>query len=200
VFTNAELIDETRNPYPDTLFERLHFSARKQRSVRTGRALDVLLRQTLVCGATMAFRANFNSLLLPFPSDGPLIHDGWIALLISAVAEIDFIDRSLLQYRQHSGQQMGMPRTTTLQTIRTSPKVDRTCYLAGQSTHRGIRAFDQVRPAATEQAVARKPLHLQKGVHRRFRHPRWRSVGKEVLNLHYHRFSNGWFSAADLLA
>jgi len=34
---------------------------------------------------------------LPISGDGPLIHDGWIVLLIAAVGEIDFINRPLVK-------------------------------------------------------------------------------------------------------
>src|SRR5918997_119590 len=90
VFTDAELVDE-----------RLR--------VRRGRALDVLLPGWSVTGATMAFRADFRDLVLDIPEDLALIHDGWIALMVAAVSEIDYIAEPLIQYRQHPRQQVGAP-------------------------------------------------------------------------------------------
>lgn len=104
VFSNAELVDESLRPLDETLFDRLHFNRRKQKLVKSGRALDVQLRENVVCGCTVAFRANLKELVLPISADGSLVHDGWIVLLIAAVGEIDFINRPLLKYRQHSAQ------------------------------------------------------------------------------------------------
>ena len=108
VFSNAEVVDETLKPFPETLFDRLQFNGRNQRLVKSGRALDMQLRVNRVCGFTVAFRANFKELVLPISGNGPLIHDGWIVLLIAAAGEIDFINRPLVKYRQHSGQQCGL--------------------------------------------------------------------------------------------
>jgi hypothetical protein len=36
-----------------------------------------------------------------------MIHDAWIALMISAVARVAFIDEPLMLYRQHAAQQVG---------------------------------------------------------------------------------------------
>ena len=124
VFSNAELVDETLKPFADTLFDRLGFNGQKQRLVKGGRALEVQLRENLVCGCTMAFRANLKELVLPISSDGPLVHDGWIVLLIAAVGEIDFINRPLQKYRQHSAQQSRMSETGTWQEIMTASKID----------------------------------------------------------------------------
>src|SRR5437764_787659 len=55
VFSNAELVDETLRLFDETLFDRLHFNGRKQRLVKSGRALNVQLRENLVCGCTLAF-------------------------------------------------------------------------------------------------------------------------------------------------
>lgn len=127
VFSNAELVDETLRLDEETLFERLHFDGRKQRLVKTGRALDVQLHENLVCGCTVAFRANLKELVLPISGEGPLVHDGWIVLLIAAVGEIDFINRPLLKYRQHSAQQCRVSKTSTWHEIMTSSEIDRAC-------------------------------------------------------------------------
>ena len=127
VFSNAELVDETLTLFAETLFDLLHFNGEKQRLVKSGRALDVQLRENLVCGCTMAFRANLKDLVLPISADGPLVHDGWIVLLIAAVGEIDFINRPLLKYRQHSAQQSRLAKTSSWYEIMTSSKIDRAC-------------------------------------------------------------------------
>lgn len=204
VFSNAELVDETLRLYEETLFDRLHFNGRKQRLVKSGRALDVQLRENLVLGATVAFRANLKELVLPISGDGPLIHDGWIVLLIAAAGEIDFINRPLMKYRQHSAQQCGVGKTSTWHEIMTSSKIDRACY--ARQANQINKAFERL--AAYGLSQDRERLLREKIVflHKRARLPvpkfqRWRSVGKEVVNRRYQRFSKGWVSVAkDLLA
>jgi glycosyltransferase involved in cell wall biosynthesis len=127
VFSNAELLDETHEVFHKTLFELLNFDGQKQTLIKSGRALDLQLSENLVCGCTVAFRANLKSLLLPISGDGPLVHDGWIMLLVAAAGEIDFINRPLMKYRQHSDQQSRMSKTSTWHEIMTSSEIDRAC-------------------------------------------------------------------------
>ena len=127
VFSNAEIVDETLRFLDQTLFDWVHFDGQKQELVRSGGALDLQLRENLVCGCTVAFRANLKELVLPIPGDGPLVHDGWIVLLIAAVGEIDFISRPLLKYRQHAAQQCRVGRTSTWHDLMTSSEIDSAC-------------------------------------------------------------------------
>jgi len=70
-----------------------------------------------VTGAAMAFRSRFHDLVLPLREPGGgrygwpewgLIHDGWIALMIAATAEVVPVAEPLIKYRQHAGQQLGI--------------------------------------------------------------------------------------------
>lgn len=109
VFSDAELVGEDLQPLGCCMWEKNGFDERQQSLIKGGRALDVLLPGWTVTGATIAFRASFRELLLPIPTHLPMIHDGWIAVMISAVAEISFISEPLIKYRQHAGQQIGAP-------------------------------------------------------------------------------------------
>lgn len=205
VFSNAELVDANLKRHAESLFERLGFNDRKQRLVKAGKALDVLLKETLVCGATMAFRSEYKELVLPIPAEGPLIHDGWIVLLISAIARIDFISRPLMKYRQHSAQQMGAPPAPPLRdSVARAVKVDPKFYLrqAQQLAEALECLLAYGLDARQEKSLREKILHLHERAAMPSQHlKRLRSVSREIGNLHYHRFSNGWFSAAkDLLA
>jgi glycosyltransferase involved in cell wall biosynthesis len=142
VFSNAELVDESLRRFDETLFDLVDFNDRKQRLVKSGRALDVQLRENLVCGCTVAFRANLKELILPISGEGPLVHDGWIMLLIAAVGEIDFINRPLMKYRQHPAQQCRVVETSTWHDIMTSPHVDRACCV--RQAHQIDEAFERL--------------------------------------------------------
>lgn len=160
VFSNAELVDETLRLFDKTLFDWVHFDDQKQRLVKSGRALDVQLRENLVCGCTVAFRANLKELVLPISGDGPLIHDGWIMLLIAAVGEIDFINRPLLKYRQHSAQQSRVGKTW--HEIMTSPDIDRACCV--RQANQINEAFERLAAYGlsqdNESLLREKILHL----------------------------------------
>ncbi|MDT7602105.1 MAG: hypothetical protein QOF61_102 [Acidobacteriota bacterium] len=110
VFTDAEVVDEDLRPTDGSLWDIVGFGDAQQRLVRCGRALDVLLPGWTVTGATMAFRAKFKGIVLDIPDDLPIIHDGWIAAVVAAVADVEFIAEPLVKYRQHPRQQIGAPR------------------------------------------------------------------------------------------
>jgi glycosyltransferase involved in cell wall biosynthesis len=107
VFSDADMVDEHLRPLGHRLWQ-FTFSKKKRRLVRQGRTLEALIQRNFVTGATMAFRSDFNEMILPIPTDTVLIHDGWIALVIAALAEISFISRPLIMYRQHRNQHTGV--------------------------------------------------------------------------------------------
>lgn len=109
IFTDASLIDESGQLYRTKLWHTLQFDQRLQEVIKSPAAFEVLCQRQLVTGATMAFRASFKDLVLPIPRDIPLIHDGWIALMISLAGRLEPLDQTLIMYRQHEAQQMGAP-------------------------------------------------------------------------------------------
>ena len=77
--------------------------------IHEGKAFEVLLPAWWVTGATMAFRSEYKPLILPIPMDLAMIHDGWISLMIAAIATVKAIPETLISYRQHQQQQLGAP-------------------------------------------------------------------------------------------
>ena len=182
VFSDAELVDETLRPFDETLFDRVHFDGRKQSLVRSGRALDVQLRENLVCGCTVAFRANLKELVLPISGGGPLVHDGWIVLLIAAVGEIDFINRPLLKYRQHPAQQCRVTKTRSWHETMTSSNIDRACRV--RQADQLNEAFERLAAYGLSQDKERLLRETIVHLHERARLPvpkfqRRRSVGRK---------------------
>lgn len=108
VFSNAELVDENLESLGVDLWQ-VSFTPEEKRKSLDGKFFEVLLRRNVVTGATAAFRRDLRECFAPIPTNIPyVIHDGWIALVISAVAEIRFIEKPLIKYRQHPGQQLGI--------------------------------------------------------------------------------------------
>jgi len=107
VFCNGEVVDAELTPLGHDLWEALAFTPGEQAGVRAGREVAVLLKHVVAAGTTMAFRARFRELLLPFPTLRSA-HDAWIAFLIAAVAELRILDEKLILYRVHDENQIGI--------------------------------------------------------------------------------------------
>jgi hypothetical protein len=202
VFSDAELADETLRPLNRRLWTVVGGRHARRALARPERALGLLLPGWTVAGATLAFRARFRPLVLPIPTDLAMIHDGWIALVVSSVARVRFIDEPLMWYRQHAGQQVGAraPRiadpsvaaalrraTSYGETLRTIAELRR--RLDGQSP--GMPAS---RAGLELERLAR---HLEI---RRTLPASWLArlavVSRELVALRYHRYGRGLNSAA----
>ena len=205
VFTEAELVDERLRPTGRRLWELVGFGPREQRMVRRGRAADLLLPGWHVTGATMAFRARFRELVLEIPDDLPVIHDGWIALLVASVAEVDFVAEPLIRYRQHAAQQVGAkekpgPRGGVAGAARRANSygdliriAERACERLSERGGEGARGAMRGLDARLRHLRARAGLPAGKLA-------RVPPVLKELLALRYHQYSNGARSALkDLL-
>jgi hypothetical protein len=108
VFTNAEVVDQNLRPVGAKLWD-VTFPKAMRKDARENGLFDVMLWQNVVTGATMAFRADLRENFLPIPDDIPnIIHDGWIALIASAISVVEFVDEPLIDYRQHESQQLGL--------------------------------------------------------------------------------------------
>ena len=105
VFTDAEVVGDELRPHGYCLWHAIHFGPSMQRQMHDGRAFEALLRTWIVTGTTMMFRARYRTFLLPIPDSW--IHDGWIALIISAFAGVEPLDERTVKYRQHANQQIG---------------------------------------------------------------------------------------------
>jgi glycosyltransferase involved in cell wall biosynthesis len=104
LFADADLVDENLNPLGYRLWDSAYFNCKLRRQFDAGNAFEALLAHNVVTGATMAFRSRYRRLVLPIPS--LWIHDGWIAILIAAVANMICANHPLIQYRQHAAQQL----------------------------------------------------------------------------------------------
>ncbi|HET6807303.1 MAG TPA: glycosyltransferase family 2 protein [Frateuria sp.] len=106
LFSNARLVDAGGSPLRHTLFEALELSEDERTAVHQGRAFEVLLRRSMVTGATAAFRRQLVELALPV--GGGWIHDEWLAVVAAAAGRVGMIEENLIDYRQHGGNQIGM--------------------------------------------------------------------------------------------
>jgi glycosyltransferase involved in cell wall biosynthesis len=116
VFSDAKLIDEDGKFTGQGLWESFAFHDSVFEQFRSGVQVAVLLRRSLVTGATMAFRSRLKSFILPFSPY--FVHDSWIAAVASCVGEYGFpISERLIRYRQHRAQQIGARRKSILERV-----------------------------------------------------------------------------------
>jgi len=205
VFSDAELVDENLKPLDRGMWDAVGFDAHKRKLVGTGRALEVLITGWTVTGATMAFRSEFVKLSLPVPEGIAMIHDGWIALTIAAVADVVIIEEPLIKYRQHGKQQIGAPKR--VQTATDQPRGMEALRRRNSSAdlHKILAALEERLVAQgsvydTRNAlsfVANYSFHLNVRANlpqRRLN--RLPGILRELLTLRYHEYANGFKSAA----
>ena len=121
IFSNGNIVNEDLSPLGYTLWDKYYFGKRRKRMFSNGKALQVLLKNNVVTGATMAFRSSLRDKLLPL---SPLwVHDSWIALLSSIISDIKFIDKELIEYRQHEDQQIGGIKNNMIEQMAISKSV-----------------------------------------------------------------------------
>jgi Glycosyl transferase family 2 len=206
VFSDAELVDAALRPLGRRLSKVVGSDRAWRKLQKREQALRLLLPGWLVAGATMAFRTEFRSLALPIPADIAMIHDGWLALMIAAVARVCFIAEPLMCYRQHAAQQIGA-RVKEEQPVSMLGAARRFVYYGDMlkivktaSARLQLKGGDEAAPALRELEII--GTHLQmRGQLPAGRLRRLPLVLRELLNLHYHRYGKGMLSAAkDILS
>ena len=208
VFSDAAIVDESLKPLNRRMWDEVGFDAHKRKLVRTGRALEVLITGWTVTGATMAFRSRFMKLSLPVPDGIAMIHDGWIALTIAAVADVVAVDEPLIQYRQHAQQQIGAPvpkgtaaEPRTMQAIETAFRRRN----SNADLHKILETLEARLLAQASEFDTRKALSFvadyASHLNVRANLPQRRlnrvpSILRELFSRRYHEYANGFKSAA----
>lgn len=105
VHSDARLVDGSGSTLGETLFQALGVSAVSLAAIHEGRAFEMLLRRNLVTGATSAFRRELAAIALPVPEGW--IHDEWLAIVAAARNGLDVVEATLIDYRQHGGNEIG---------------------------------------------------------------------------------------------
>jgi len=110
VSTDARLVGATGAPIGDSLFGALRVSSWELAAVNGPTPLDALIRRNLITGATTVFRRELLDSALPIPEGW--IHDEWLGSIAASVGRVHVDRRRLIDYRQHSTNQIGVSRPT----------------------------------------------------------------------------------------
>jgi glycosyltransferase involved in cell wall biosynthesis len=201
-FSDAEICDEACEKLGYRLWESVGLAGRLRRKLESGRAFEVILRQNVVTGTTMAFAAELRELVLPI--DPLWVHDGWIGLLAAAVGRVSAIPRPLVRYRQHTSQAIGALRRSFYQQYLNAKKMDGPWFGRQADMYQAAATRLDNPPGGSFTPSARNKKLLNEKV-RHFRrrsefHGRGLSrflpsVG-EFVTFRYRRYSLGWKSFA----
>jgi len=219
VFCDAEVVDDSLQPLGPNLSVSTGLTLERREIIKRGNLFSILLKGNIVAGPTMAFRARYNKVITPIPSDIPgMFQDGWISIVLSMTSKCVFLNEPLVKYRQHAEQQIGAdPRGYVESTIKLSRK---NAMERMEKRHKTKKEYVESikRHAITKIDI---PGHILNSMnaeidyHREFaRHYQLRGavlsdkrilrlwlVLKELLSGRYHRCSNGLRTAArDLVA
>ena len=206
IFSNALVVDEKLNPLDFTLWDQFSFKETVRKRFEQGHQnqVEILIHHNVVTGATMAFRKNIKDLILPLPEER--VHDEWIALLASAGgARGIFVDESLIKYRLHDKQLIGIgissdKKLNLIEQFKRAYNNSKSEFYKKQA-ERLIYISDQLNltnkvTKETNKLLEERIAHLQarQWLHGHSRWKRPNRVFTELKNGNYHRFSNGWKS------
>ena len=198
VFSNARLVGPEGDALGTLLWDTVGFDEACQSRFAAGNQVEVMLRRSVVTGATMGFRRTLLPLVAPFCE--LWVHDGWIALLSSASRSKGvFLREALISYRQHQAQQIGA-KTATLR-----GNVGKLGAGAGGMLERERSRFEAVRARLLEHGLHDSPeitLLTDKITHLSSRLEmagagtlvKAGAVIREALTGRYQRYSNSWQS------
>jgi glycosyltransferase involved in cell wall biosynthesis len=194
---DLQLVDENGRATGRTQWQALGFGP-QLRDVFSRDSWDLLLRFNVATGAAMAFASRCLSTALPIPTD--FIHDEWIALLASVSRPIVLVEQPLVQYRQHSNQQIGGGvQGLRKQLAHARNRMNRDYFVRQVHKTEALlqRLTEQNVPPARLDRLHARLAHLQRrvqlrdaGAHRPL------AVAAEWLEGNYQRFGYGWKSAA----
>jgi glycosyltransferase involved in cell wall biosynthesis len=160
--------------------------------------LPFLLRQPFVTGCCLAIRREAFRKTVPF---GPgWIHDEWMAMALACQgARLHPLAASLVDYRQHPVQQVGVANTRLRTKIRKILAADREAYLKEVAKFQTMEAFAMSKdaPAISLHLLGERILHDRRRADMGLRQPgRWSSLWEEYTSGRYRAYS--WWKIAPL--
>jgi glycosyltransferase involved in cell wall biosynthesis len=204
-FSDADLIDENSRLLGKRMWATVGFSRGKLADFRGTAQVSTLLRRATVTGATMIFRAQLRGLFLPLSAY--LVHDYWISTLSSGLGFPGVpVAQPLVQYRRHSGQQIGPPDGSLLRKLRRAWNRNLDAYrnpmlgleeLSARLHTARSMGFDfpevhvQLVADSLAHATTRAQAHAERGTRRFIK------VLPEVATGRYARYSNSWASVVE---
>lgn len=203
-YCDAQLTDAELRPSGHTLFEHHGLTDHVVRELQSERSLELLSVANYATGACMLFRRQWLTQISPF--SGNWIHDGWIALMLSAFSFGVPVPRQLVDYRQHAGQALGACMRSEMRRFHWQRLMNRKYFHREAARWRDAYLFLRDRqhlmrrPGDLELIRRRAMLDRDRLSLRDDHLLRWEAVHGHLLSGDYQRYAHGRISAAmDLL-
>ena len=136
VFSDLSPIDKNGFPKSTSMFKMENVNPRAV-------CLELLLSRNIIPGCVMGFNKSLLEVSLPFPN-AAIMHDWWLALVAAATGNILYVPKSLVLYRQHERNAIGV-RDHTLKS---------SFFRLARSPMNMLRRFSALGQRAVKQAVA----------------------------------------------
>ncbi len=109
VFCDLKVVDEKLNTIYDSLWKRKSLN---MKGILKGNSFfqKILIEGNRATGCTIMVRKEILDKTLPF--NDKIAHDYWIALVVSTLSDVFAIDETLVLYRQHGKNQIGVDKKT----------------------------------------------------------------------------------------
>lgn len=102
IYSDLYVIDKDGN----TIFDSYKAVSKRQKFLNGDNLFSYFIVRCVVLGCTMMVRAEIAKAAIPF--EAPFFHDHWIALYVSLNGRICSIEKPLIKYRVHGGNQTGV--------------------------------------------------------------------------------------------
>lgn len=104
VYSDVKVVDEKMQVINDSLLKSIHIYNNLKKEDNS----KILMLENPATGSTILGKKEIISKCFPIPEELPMVHDWWIALMASMQGKICFIDDTLLMYRQHNNNIIGL--------------------------------------------------------------------------------------------
>ena len=195
VFGDADLIDESGASLGHSLFDALDLLPRERDGIIGAQPVDVLIRRNIVTGATAAFSRRVFEVASPFASSW--VHDEWLAIVAALNHETFALTPTVIGYRQHGKNQIGVKRKTAASRVakltadgraRNARLLQRAQDLASRFKGTSSNFIDAHSALLIDEALKHQ---TSRSAFRSNRLVRFPQVLREVLSGRYFRVSNG---------
>ncbi len=110
-FCDKTIVDESLNPICASYFDLKRIPKHWHYS------LSRLAMQNVASGCTMLFNRRLLEFALPIPQKA-YMHDWWLVLVAKQFGQVVFVDKPLIEYRQHAANTIGANKHTTTQQLK----------------------------------------------------------------------------------
>lgn len=104
VFTDLEPVDEKLNTITPSMVRFMQMD----KNIKKHQDYKLEFLRNCVTGCTILSKKELINEYIPIPTKEPMVHDWWMALIISQIGKITFLDEPTIKYRQHGNNQLGI--------------------------------------------------------------------------------------------